>query len=175
MRPGHLPGYGFLLMNGMKLRDLGVCSVLPAFLALASLAGCSADAWNNPHGLLGGLFSPSKQAPTPTVTPSNSETTIKSSRSGFGNELEPPTFSHVVPLAEGDGIYLQWRRVDNVTDYLVYNGNRLVEDVPTNQARITGLLPCTAYQFRIYSSNGKRVSKNSLLVRVHTRGCLRTP
>ena len=162
-------------MNGKTLRDLGVLSVLPALLGLAALSGCTAEAWNNPHGLLGGLFSPSKQPSAQTVTPSNSETTTKSSRDGFGSELEPPTFSHVVPLAEGDGIFLQWRRVDNVTDYLVYNGNRLVEDVPTNQTRITGLLPCTAYQFRIYSSNGRRVSKNSLLVRVHTRGCLRTP
>ncbi|MCL4485212.1 MAG: fibronectin type III domain-containing protein [Nitrospirae bacterium] len=158
-----------------RLRVWGGRSVLPALLAQIFLAGCTADAWNNPHGLLGGLFSPSRQGAAPTVTPSNSETTSRSSRSGFGNELEPPTFSHVVPLAEGDGIYLQWRRVENVSDYLVYNGNRLVEDVPTNQVRITGLLPCTAYQFRIYSSNGKRVSKNSLLVRVHTRGCLRTP
>ena len=162
-------------MNGKTLRDLGVRSVLPALLGLAALSGCTAEAWNNPHGLLGGLFSPSKQPSSQAVTPSNSETTTKSSRDGFGSELEPPTFSHVVPLAEGDGIFLQWRRVDNVTDYLVYNGNRLVEDVPTNQTRITGLLPCTAYQFRIYSSNGRRVSKNSLLVRVHTRGCLRTP
>ena len=162
-------------MNGKTLRDLGVRSVLTALLGLAALSGCTAEAWNNPHGLLGGLFSPSKQSSAPTVTPSNSETTTKTSRDGFGSELEPPTFSHVVPLAEGDGIFLQWRRVDNVTDYLVYNGNRLVEDVPTNQTRITGLLPCTAYQFRIYSSNGRRVSKNSLLVRVHTRGCLRTP
>ena len=162
-------------MNGKTLRDLGVRSILTALLGLAALSGCTAEAWNNPHGLLGGLFSPSKQSSAPTVTPSNSETTTKTSRDGFGSELEPPTFSHVVPLAEGDGIFLQWRRVDNVTDYLVYNGNRLVEDVPTNQTRITGLLPCTAYQFRIYSSNGRRVSKNSLLVRVHTRGCLRTP
>lgn len=175
MRPGDLPEYGFLPMNGKTLRDLGVRSILTALLGLAALSGCTAEAWNNPHGLLGGLFSPSKQSSAPTVTPSNSETTTKTSRDGFGSELEPPTFSHVVPLAEGDGIFLQWRRVDNVTDYLVYNGNRLVEDVPTNQTRITGLLPCTAYQFRIYSSNGRRVSKNSLLVRVHTRGCLRTP
>lgn len=153
----------------------GVRFVSPGIFALLLLSGCTADAWNNPHGLLGGLFSPSKPASSQTVTPSSSETTTKSGHSSFGTELQPPTFSHVVPLSEGDGIYLEWRRVSDVTDYLVYNGNRLVEDVPTNQVRITGLLPCTPYQFRIYSSNGKRVSKNSLLVRVHTRGCLRTP
>jgi hypothetical protein len=38
-----------------------------------------------------------------------------------------------------------------------------------------GLLPCTGYAFRIYSSNGKRVSRHGLLVRVHTRGCLTSP
>ncbi len=147
----------------------------PGVFALFLLSGCTADAWNNPHGLLGGLFSPSKPPSPRTVTPSNSETAPNGTHSGFGEELQPPTFSHVVPLSEGDGIYLEWRRVSNVSDYLVYNGNRLVVDVPTNQVRITGLLPCTAYQFRIYSSNGKRVSKNGLLVRVHTRGCLGTP
>ena len=62
-----------------------------------------------------------------------------------------------------------------MTDYLVYNGNRLIKDVTVNRTTITGLLPCTQYMLRIYSSDGTKVSKNGLLVRVHTRGCLRTP
>ncbi len=162
-------------MNRNHPRIIDRSLLLVCLLGAMTLPSCTAAAWNNPHGLFGNLFStPSSGASSKTPSsPSTAETTTKTGHSGFGNELEPPTFSHVVPLSEGDGIYLQWKRVENVTDYLVYNGNRLVEDVPVNQVRITGLLPCTAYQFRIFSSNGKRVSKNSLLVRVHTRGCLR--
>jgi hypothetical protein len=138
------------------------------------MTSCSSEAWNNPHGLLGGLFSPpSSQSSAPKPPPSQS-TTTGNTQSSFVR-LEPPTFSHVVPFPEGDGILLQWRPVENVTDYLVYNGNRLIKDVPTNRTTIMGLLPCRQYLFRIYSSDGTKVSKGGLLVRVHTRGCLQNP
>lgn len=147
-----------------------------------SLASCTAEAWNNPHGLLGGLFSssPNQSSQTSPVIPKSSPGTPPQTNSAGGSQssfgkLDPPTFSHVIPFPEGDGIYLQWRRVDNVTDYLVYNGNRLIKDVTVNRTTITGLLPCTQYMLRIYSSDGTKVSENGLLVRVHTRGCLRTP
>lgn len=155
------------------------------FLLLLGLSGCSEQAWNNPHGVLGGLFSPSpdtdKSAESspevPGDTPLRSSSSPQStgqSQPTFGR-LDPPAFSHVVPFPEGDGLYLQWRPVENVTDYLVYNGPKLVGDVATNRIRINGLLPCTRYRLRIFSSDGTKVSKNSLLVRVHTRGCLSVP
>lgn len=151
-----------------------------AALALLGLSACSSAAWNNPHGLLAGLFSPGSGTPSsgPAAFPDAAAPRTPAAtapRSTFGSRIDPPTFSHVVPFPEGDGIYLQWRPVDNVTDYLVYNGPRLIGDVTTNRIRINGLLPCTVYSLRIYSSDGTQVSKDGLLVRVHTRGCLPGP
>lgn len=168
----------------MKRRLSGALPLLSVlFLGLSS---CDSSVFNNPHGLLGGLFSSggSKSGSGSGATSGSTESFSSSSSSpptntsrnpSFGTRLDPPTFSHVVPLSEGDGIYLQWRRVDNASDYLVYDGNRLIKDVPQTHTRIMGLLPCTGYAFRIYSSNGKRVSRQGLLVRVHTRGCLTSP
>ncbi len=156
-------------------------------LLLFGLSACDPSVFNNPHGLLGGLFSSgsAKSGSSSGAPPQSSSSETFSSATGpepssrkgssFGAHLDPPSFSHVVPLTEGDGIYLQWRRVDNASDYLVYDGNRLIEDVPHTHTRIMGLLPCTGYAFRIYSSDGKSVSQKGLLVRVHTRGCLRSP
>ena len=161
---------GILWKNAFRITMAGFFTV--------SLVSCSSSAWNNPHGLLGGLFSSSSQSSPPSGTssrlPLTQSASTSTSQSSFGGHLEPPTFSHVIPFPEGDGIYLQWRRVDNVTDYLVYNGNRLIQDVPKNRTTIKGLLPCKQYLIRIYSSDGTKVSKGGLLVRVHTRGCLRT-
>ena len=174
----------------MKRRLSGALPLLSVlFLGLSS---CDSSVFNNPHGLLGGLFSSggsksgsgsgatsglgSSSSSGSTESFSSSSPPTNTSRNpSFGTRLDPPTFSHVVPLSEGDGIYLQWRRVDNASDYLVYDGNRLIKDVPQTHTRIMGLLPCTGYAFRIYSSNGKRVSRQGLLVRVHTRGCLTSP
>lgn len=160
---------------------------------LLGLSSCDSSVFNNPHGLLGGLFSSggsksgsgsggtfgsgssSSSGSTESFSSSSSQSNTTKNPSSFGVRLDPPTFSHVVPLSEGDGIYLQWRKVDNASDYLVYDGNRLIKDVPQTHTRIMGLLPCTGYAFRIYSSNGKRVSRQGLLVRVHTRGCLTSP
>ena len=181
-------------MKGRGLRRRLSGSLTFLALLLLGLSSCDSSVFNNPHGLLGGLFSSgSSTSGSGSGSPSSGNSTSSSSSnttesfssaspqvntskgSSFGVRLDPPSFSHVVPLSEGDGIYLQWRRVDNASDYLVYDGNRLIKDVPQTHTRIMGLLPCTGYAFRIYSSNGKRVSRHGLLVRVHTRGCLASP
>ena len=174
----------------LKKRLSGTLPLLTVLLM--GLSACDSSVFNNPHGLLGGLFSSggtksergsgttgtssgsSRSSSTESFSSSSPPATT-SKDSSFGSTLSPPTFSHVVPLSEGDGIYLQWRKVENASDYLVYDGNRLIKDVPQTHTRIMGLLPCTGYAFRIYSSNGKRVSRKGLLVRVHTRGCLTSP
>lgn len=165
--------------RGNRGRRSGERILAGSILVLLFLASCTKEAWNNPHGLLGGLFSPSSPSSpsggTAPVAPSPQNSGSPGATGATFGKLDPPTFSHVVPFPEGDGLYLQWRPVNNVSDYLVYNGNRLIADVPTNRIRINGLLPCTQYMLRIYSSDGTRVSKNGLLVRVHTRGCLPVP
>nr|EES52043.1 MAG: protein of unknown function [Leptospirillum ferrodiazotrophum] len=180
-------------MKGRGLRRRLSGSLTFLTLLLLGLSSCDSSIFNNPHGLLGGLFSSgsstsgsgsgshssgnsSSSSSNTTESFSSASPQVNTSKgSSFGVRLDPPSFSHVVPLSEGDGIYLQWRRVDNASDYLVYDGNRLIKDVPQTHTRIMGLLPCTGYAFRIYSSNGKRVSRHGLLVRVHTRGCLTSP
>ncbi|MHB1285006.1 MAG: hypothetical protein ACYCYP_00360 [Leptospirales bacterium] len=95
-------------------------------------------------------------------------------RGGGFTSLSPPGFIHVVPFHEGDGFYLQWTRVPQATDYLLYRQGVLVADVPRNIYRIHGLIPCRSYRFSIWSSNGTIISKKPLTIRARTRGCLKT-
>lgn len=155
------------------------------FLSILVLGGCSSAAWNNPHGLLGGLFSSSspsstqgssgksapagetlKQSPSSGSLPSSGE-----APSDLGRSLSPPEFVHVVPFAEGDGAYVQWSMVPGATDYFLYKNGRLVADTPSTIYRLYGLLPCHHYHLALWSSDSVSLSKKPLSFVVHTRGC----
>ncbi len=155
-------------------------------LSLFVTASCSSSVWNNPHGLLAGLFGDSSGSghsgrSAETASSSNAvtasptvPTTPQAQRGGGFTSLPPPTFIHIVPFQEGDGFYLQWTRVPQATDYLLYRQGVLVADVPHNVYRIHGLIPCRSYRFAIWSSNGAVISKKPLTIRARTLGCLRT-
>lgn len=158
--------------------------VRPVFFVLLFMPlSCSSSVWNNPHGLLGGLFggSPSSTGNSNSV-PETSATGFSApsrstppDREGVGfSSISPPRFIHIVPFEEGDGFYLQWTRVTGATDYLLYSQGSLVADVPRNVYKIHGLLPCRTYRFAIWSSNGAILSKTPLKVHARTLGCLRT-
>ena len=152
-------------------------------MSLLVMEGCSSSVWNNPHGLLGGLFSPSstqgssgnppsaggtpKQVPSSGATPSSSG----EAPSDLGRSLSPPEFVHVVPFSEGDGAYVQWSMVPGATDYFLYKNGRLVVDTPSTIYRLYGLLPCHHYHLALWSSDSVRLSKKPLSFVVHTRGC----
>jgi hypothetical protein len=146
------------------------------------MGGCSSSVWNNPHGLLGGLFSSSpsqstqgkqdsvgttpKQVPQSATIPSSGETS-----SDLGRSLSPPGFVHVVPSEEGDSSYIQWSMVPGATDYFLYKNGKLVVDTPGTIYRLYGLLPCHHYHLAIWSSDSVRLSKTPLSFNLHTRGC----
>ncbi|MDA8150921.1 MAG: hypothetical protein M0041_07360 [Nitrospiraceae bacterium] len=143
--------------------------------------GCSSSIWNNPHGLLGGLFGGSSEArtgqqnSTSYTRASTASSSTPPDRPGNGfSSISPPKFIHIVPFEEGDGFYLQWTRVAGATDYLLFRHGALVADVPQNVYEMHGLLPCRSYRFFIWSSNGAVLSKKPLKVHARTLGCLRT-
>lgn len=144
-------------------------------LVLGSVSeGCSA--WNNPHGVLAGLFSNgtgNEQKPVKNADAKASPPSAQNPKGSGLSSLPPPKFIHVVPFKEGDGFYFQWTRVEQATDYLIYREGTLVADVSKNIYKVHGLLPCRSYQFSIWSSNGVVISKNPLKVHVSTLGCLR--
>ncbi|MHB1562538.1 MAG: hypothetical protein ACYCXP_00350 [Leptospirillum sp.] len=149
------------------------------------IGGCSASAWNNPHGLLGGLFSSSPSSSQASqgkaATAGGSPTAVQQSGSipsssgeapsDLGRSLSPPEFVHVVPYEEGDGAYIQWSMVPGATDYFLYKNGHLVVDTPSTIYRLYGLLPCHHYHLALWSSDSVRLSKKSLSFVVHTRGC----
>ncbi len=148
---------------------------------LLTFMGCSSSIWNNPHGLLGGLFGePSgnrtgQQNNSSFQSASRTHSGTPPDRTGNGfSSISPPRFIHIVPFEEGDGFYLQWTRVPGATDYLLYRQGVLVADVPRNVYLMHGLLPCRSYRFSIWSSNGAVLSKKPLTVHSRTLGCLRT-
>jgi hypothetical protein len=150
-------------------------------LLLLVLGGCSSSVWNNPHGLLGGLFSSSPSSTsgkssvvggTPKQVPqSGSLPSSPSDGTDLGRTLSPPEFVHVVPFEEGDGAYVQWSMVPGATDYFLYKNGKLVVDTPSTIYRLYGLLPCHHYHLALWSSDSVRLSKKSLSFVVHTRGC----
>ncbi len=159
----------------IKKRVIGLGEGFLFALVFGSLSGgCSA--WNNPHGLLAGLFSNgtgSEQKPVKNTDIKTSSPSAQNPKGSGLSSLPPPKFIHVVPFQEGDGFYFQWTRVEQATDYLVYREGTLLADVPKNIYRVHGLLPCQSYHFSIWSSNGVEISKNPLKVHVSTLGCLR--
>ena len=157
--------------------------IRPVFFVLLLVPlSCSSSVWNNPHGLLGGLFGGSPPKPDNPGLAETSGTgfsvpprSTPPDREGNGfSSISPPRFIHIVPFEEGDGFYLQWTRVSGATDYLLYRQDSLVADVPGNVYQIHGLLPCRTYRFSIWSSNGAILSKKPLKVHARTLGCLRT-
>lgn len=159
-------------------------------LSLLVLAGCSSSVWNNPHGLLGGLFSSSPSTAqssggnssstggTPKQVPSSGSLPSSSggeTPSDLGRSLSPPEFVHAVPFEEGDGVYVQWSMVPGATDYFLYKNGRLVVDTPSTIYRLYGLLPCHHYHLSLWSSDSVRLSKTALSFVVHTRGCASPP
>ena len=166
-----------------KIKKAFVHFIASSFFLVS--AGCSSSVWNNPHGLLGGLFSgssggtsgnrPVPQSDASYQNASKTQSSAPPDRSGNGfSSISPPRFIHIVPFEEGDGFYLQWTRVTGATDYLLYSEGILVADIPRNVYQIHGLLPCRAYKFSIWSSNGSVLSKKPLTVHATTLGCLRT-
>ncbi|MHB1605868.1 MAG: hypothetical protein ACYCTV_05685 [Leptospirales bacterium] len=150
-------------------------------LFFLTMAACSSSAWHNPHGLLAGLFDNSSHSSDSSRARHQSDSgppttsTIPPERKGGGFiSIPPPKFIHIVPFSEGDGFYLQWTKVPQATDYLLYREGSLVADVPHNLYRIHGLIPCRSYRFSIWSSNGSVISKKPLIIDARTLGCFRT-
>lgn len=150
-------------------------------MSFLTMTACSSSVWNNPHGLLAGLFGDSPNSSTSRHESRHSEAGTQAIAStppekkgdGFIS-LPPPQFIHIVPFSEGDGFYLQWTKVPQATDYLLYRQGALVADVPHNLYRIHGLIPCRSYRFAIWSSNGSVISKKPLTIHARTLGCFRT-